>query len=140
MTYHFGSSEKLTRLQVKVQDLTLSKVQQSMVILRPVVFLRPAYPNGQGGDCVMGEEVFFRSITNQVIANTSSIEARVYELRSVYFGSTESCAAGVMRFIELEDLLQSTSRVDEMLDRLESLEQRLSLLSNLFQVLPMASA
>ena len=34
------------------------------------------------------------------------------------------CASGVLRFIELEDLLQSTSRVDEMLDRLESLEQK----------------
>ena len=99
-------------------------IQQSMVILRPVVFLQPSYPAENGYDCVNGQlGGSFESVTGSII-ETAAISPRVYDLSSVGFGDSESCASGVLRFIELEDLLQSTSRVDEMLDRLESLEQK----------------
>ena len=100
-------------------------IQQSLVILRPVVFLRPSYPDGNGYDC-QDEAIsnLFNAGDGGGILKTVAISPRVYDLSSINFGSTENCTVGVARFIELEDLLQSTSRVDEMLDRLESLEQK----------------
>ena len=98
--------------------------QQSMVIFRPVVFLQPSYPSAFGGECVNSKSPVFTQIEGPSILETSAISPRVYNLSAINFGYSESCEAGVARFIELEDLLQSTSRVDEMLDRLESLEQK----------------
>ena len=108
-------------------DFVENGIQQSMVILKPVVFLRPSYPNADKGgyDCVYFDAPAFSDITGgSQIYRTASIAPRVYELGSISFGGSASCASGVLRFIELEDLLESTSRVDEMLDRLESLEQK----------------
>ena len=99
-------------------------IQQSMVILRPVVFLRPSYPDELGSNCISGQIGGLFEGVNEVIIETSVISPQVYDLSSIVFGYTEACEAGIARFIELVDLLESTSRVDEMLDRLGSLEQK----------------
>ena len=88
------------------------------------VFFLPSYPNAEGYDCVNSDGGGFRAIESSSIYNTASIEPRVINLGSISFGGSASCASGVLRFIELGDLLESTSRVDEMLDRLEFLEQK----------------
>ena len=106
-------------------DFVENGIQQSMVILKPVVFLRPSYLSADGYDCVYFDSPAFRPASGgSWIYRTASIEPRVINLGSISFGGSASCASGVLRFIELEDLLESTSRVDEMLDRLESLEQK----------------
>ena len=106
-------------------DFVQNGITQSMVILKPVVFFRPSYPRSDGYDCVYFDSPAFSDINgNFQIYRTTSIASRAFQLGSISFGEESSCASGVLRFIELEDLLQSTSRLDEMLDRLESLEQK----------------
>ena len=70
-------------------DFDQNGITQSMVILKPVVFLRPSYLSADGYECVDGDGGgFIPASEGPRINRTASIEPRVINLGSISFGGS----------------------------------------------------
>ena len=98
-------------------------IEQSMVFLRSVLFLEPT---SFDLECYTDDFCWFGN-TQDCLDATNMISPRAVTLDAINFGYGSGCSR-TFQFLELEGLLQSTRRVDEILDRLESLEQKVETL------------
>ena len=97
--------------------------EQSLVVLRPVYFLSRFGCRQSDGDG--GTFPCFDCLDSTPFDGSTLIRPQVRSIDKIVFGDLESgCGENDIVFLEGEDLLNSVRRTDEMLSRLESLEQK----------------
>ena len=106
---------------------SLSFEDQKMVIFRPILFVVPNDEITSGSDTgsrCTGQIDYAIGLGNEGVGTASVLNPGLRTVTSIRFGDGENCNDFPFVFLEVNDLTQASSRIDEAFERIESLEQK----------------